>query len=451
MPGSPLLRRDFLCIALLLTVVVGYGVNVELRSAYMQRRHTDLGVYLRAAWAVREGGDPYAVVDTNGWHYSYPSLPAIVLVPLAEPPPGTPPKPWEVPFPLTVALWYFASVAALFWALHTLCRALDETRPGPAAPAGPRTRAFWWLRCWPFWICLPAIGSSVSRGQVNLFLVALLAGFIAATLRGRRATAGWWLAAATCLKVIPALLVLYPLARRDWRMTGHFALGLVVGFGLIPLAVFGPERALSTTTAFVEGTILPGLTSQPGRLSRELTDMTSGDNQSVQAVIHNALHLDRATRPTAAALTTKLAHVLIGLGLLAWTFRAARRITDERYRTFFLLGGLTILTVPLAPVNHTHYMVLAVPVVFGLVYRELELRREFSWSLGLTVVVVLHVASGVIPRLPFLPCYDVTRDLGVTMLGTLVVWWAGLALPARRRNAKRPALPLPISLGRLAK
>ena len=37
------------------------GALVEVRSAFQERRKTDLGVYLRAAWAVRTGADPYAV------------------------------------------------------------------------------------------------------------------------------------------------------------------------------------------------------------------------------------------------------------------------------------------------------------------------------------------------------------------------------------------------------
>jgi hypothetical protein len=439
MTPSPLTLRDRFGIGLLALLFVAFGVVTEIRSAFLKHRHTDLGVYLRAAWAVREGGDPYAVVDDNGWHYAYPSLLAIVLVPLAYPPPEVPPGAWDVPFAASVALWYLASVACLFWSVGTLCRSLDDTGPGGADPPRAGDRRHWWVRLWPIWICLPAIGSSLSRGQVNLFLLALLSGFMAAAVRGRRAGAGWWLAAATCLKVIPGLLVLYPLVRRDWRMLGHFTAGMVVGMGLIPLAVFGPERAASTTRDFVGGTILPGLTSHSGRLSRELTDLNGTDNQSIQAIIHNARYLDRATRPPAAEAGTKAAHALIGLALVTATFLAARRIPDQRYHTFFLLGGLAILTVALSPVNHTHYMVLALPVVLGLVYRENERRGDFTWGTGLIVVVALHLLSGVYPRIPQLPAYQAARDLGVTMLGTLLVWWAGLTFAARGATPPAPA------------
>src|SRR6266851_1412107 len=56
---------------------------IELRSAFLKRPMTDLQVYLRAAWAVRTGNDLYAITDENKWHYHYPAVFAILMVPLA--------------------------------------------------------------------------------------------------------------------------------------------------------------------------------------------------------------------------------------------------------------------------------------------------------------------------------------------------------------------------------
>src|SRR5207302_820348 len=108
-------------------------------------------------------------------------------------------------------------------------------------------------------------------------------------------------------------------------------------------------------------TLLPGLTSNGGRLSRELTNVTATDNQSIQAIIHNALHPNRENRPPTASPATKAAHVAIGAAMIAWTFAVARRVADERYRVLFLVGGLLIVTVAVTPVTHTHYMVLGLP------------------------------------------------------------------------------------------
>jgi hypothetical protein len=221
-------------------------------------------------------------------------------------------------------------------------------------------------------------------------------------------------------------------------MLGHFVMGILVGTVLIPVAALGPDRAWETTESFVNQTLLPGLTTRPGALSNELTDMTATDNQSVRAIVHALVNWGTKL-PREASTETKLAHAAIALFLIAATFLAVRRIPDERYRTLFLLSGLTIVSVAVTPVNHTHYMALAVPAVLGLVYWELEHRNQFRWGFVLYIVVVLHVVSGVYPRLPFLPGYQEARDLGLTMLGTLVVWAVALWLPAGRGGLLRPA------------
>jgi hypothetical protein len=425
MPDAPLIHRDRLAIGLLVLVAVAAGVLTEMRSAFAQRRHTDAGVYFRAAWAVRAGENPYTLADDNGWHFTYPVLVAIVFSPFADAPAGVPQPALALPYPVSVAVWYALSFALLVWSSHHLCRALEDAHPdGPRrTPLGGRR--FWWVRCWPIWICLPAIGSTIVRGQMNLLVLALLSGCIAAVIRGQRARAGWWLAAATCVKVIPGLLVLYPLFKRDWRMLGHFALGAVVGVVVIPVVALGPEQARETTETFVNQTILPGLTTNHGALSNELTDMTATDNQSVRAIIHAAANWGQKLPPEASA-STKLMHAVVSVLMIAATFLAARRCADPRYRTLFLLGALVIVCVAVTPVNHTHYMALALPAVLGLVYWELEHRGTFSFGPLLIGVVFLHVASGIYPRVPALPGYQAARDLGVTMLGTLVVWLAAL-------------------------
>src|SRR5438874_9559923 len=95
-----------------IAVVVLFGVLVEMRSAYLKRRMGDLGVFLRTAWAVRAGQDIYTVTDNNGYHYHYPPLFAILLVPLADPPPGADLS-WTAPYAVAVAVWYAFSLFCL--------------------------------------------------------------------------------------------------------------------------------------------------------------------------------------------------------------------------------------------------------------------------------------------------------------------------------------------------
>jgi len=99
-------RGERWALVALLILSIGFGAITLARSAFMHSRHTDADVYFRAAWAIRTGGDPYRVTDTHQWHYHYPPLLAILLVPLADPPEDAPPGTGSAPisYPLAVAL-----------------------------------------------------------------------------------------------------------------------------------------------------------------------------------------------------------------------------------------------------------------------------------------------------------------------------------------------------------
>src|SRR5438105_2103425 len=98
-------RWEKLGVAAFFLVLAAFGALVEVRTVFLDRRMGDLDVFLRAAWAVRTGNDPYAVTSDNDWHYLYPPLYAILLTPLADPPPGCESNDY-VPFPWSVAICY---------------------------------------------------------------------------------------------------------------------------------------------------------------------------------------------------------------------------------------------------------------------------------------------------------------------------------------------------------
>ena len=83
---KPLSRGQRVGVWLFALVLVVLGLLVEQKSAFLSRRMGDLDVFLRAAWAVRAGENPYQIADDNGWHYCYPPLVALLLTPLADAP-----------------------------------------------------------------------------------------------------------------------------------------------------------------------------------------------------------------------------------------------------------------------------------------------------------------------------------------------------------------------------
>jgi hypothetical protein len=408
-------------------VVILFGGLVELRSALLRRRMGDLDVFLRAAWAVRAGEDIYAVTSSNGFHYHYPPLFAILLTPLADPPAGAD-RAWILPYPTAVAVWYFLSMLCLAAAVHGLASALEQSSPDPAVRNQLLGCWRWWaLRVVPFLACVPAVGGSLMRGQVDALLLFLLCGMIAAFLRGRSWQAGLCLAAAISLKVIPAFLLLYPLRQRDWRCLSACALGLAVGLGVIPAGVFGPARAWSYLEEWAEVLVRPALT-QGGDQSRalELTDVPSTDSQSLLAILHNTLYLDRSTRPRQPSDGVRLAHWSIGVILTGLLFWAARqRPACDGPGTVVLLGSLVMLMLLLSPVCHLHYFCLAIPLVMGLLALDQQSGAILRLSSPMKVLLLLNLLANALPRIPGL---DVLRDLGIAGHAGLVLTLVGIAV-----------------------
>jgi len=409
---------------------IAFGVNVEVRSDLLNTRRTDLDVYLRAAWAIRTGHDPYTITDNRGWHYQYPPLFAIALIPLADPPPGHN-RAGMMPFGMAVAIWYVLNLLFVGWAANHLAVAMERAvaaRYGGIPPPG--SQAWWALRLLPIVICLPPIGVALERGQADLLVLAMLCGFIAAAIAGRSFAAGMWLAGAICVKVIPLYLLLYPLWRRDWRMIAWCALGVVIGILMIPAALLGPAKAIGYTREWNRVLVEPAMFAGKDR-SRvpELLDINGTDNQSFVALIHRWRNFDetvtkpRRFRSRPLEAWAKPAHWSIALLLTALTLLAAswRRASASPIAEELFAGCLMVLMILSSPVSHLHYFSLLMPLAMGLMVAgrgdDVYPSRKWVWLFGAVV------ASGALPLLPGL---GALRDLGMASFGALTLWSAGL-------------------------
>jgi alpha-1,2-mannosyltransferase len=409
-------RWDRLMLAGLVLLFVAFGVLVEFRAAFLKRRMTDLGVYLRTAWAVRAGADLYDITDENGWHYQYPPLFAIALAPLADAPPGQD-RAGMLPFGVSAAVWYVVNVVFLFLALYLLADSLRLRGP-------PRWRG----QLLPLLACLTPVLHTLMRGQVSLFLLLLLSAFLAALYRGRRGQAGLWLAGAICLKVIPALLLLFPLWKRDMRCLAGCLLGLVLGLAVVPAAVFGWPRTVQYYVEYDRKVLRPGL-GDAGEQARaqELTDTVATDSQSLVAMLHNTLHPDRATRPRNASPEVRRLHWLIGAALLLLTLLAPvgrTRLASGRDGVVFL-GLLLFNMLLLSPVCHLHYFSLLLPLAAGLTAAWWERQLPRGWQQLFPALLLLQAITGLLPTIPGL---EVLRDLGLATYGAFPLWLAGCVL-----------------------
>jgi alpha-1,2-mannosyltransferase len=426
-------RRHKLALAALFLVALAFAALVEKRSAFMQRRMTDAGVYFRAAWAVRSGDDLYAVEDDNNWHYNYPPLLAILMLPLADAPAGVA-RDGMLPYPVSVAIWLALNLLSAAVAVHWLARGIEENSDDPAVRGTPRgSRAWWGRRMLPALFCLPPIAHTLMRGQVNLLVLVILAGMLRSLAGRRSGQAGLWLAGAICIKIIPAFLLVFPLWRRDWRFLGGCAAGLVLGLGAVPLAAMGPERTLFCYKQLAAGVLLPGLTHEgdPTR-AKELTDMNGTGSQSFIVVGHNLLNPDRNLRPAHAEPALRLAALGLAalMGLLTLGLARRRWLTAASVSDMYVSWGALVLVMLFAsPVSHMHYYALAVPLVMGLHERW----QATGWGFGgwLALGACFYGAQ----LLPHIPAIDQLRDFGLPLSMGLALWTFAMVALARRAPA----------------
>ncbi|OWK43434.1 glycosyltransferase family 87 protein [Fimbriiglobus ruber] len=450
-PGSaPLARFEAIGLWLMGLLLIAFGGLVADRSAFQTDRKTDFGVYARAGFSVRATltaryfpsavpeneeyfppearelkYDIYQVCDDRGWHYCYPPAFAVFMVPLADP------FFWEdrtgyLPFGASVIIWFVINLILAWYAAHALA--------GAVVPDAVRwSRRWWYARTVPLYICLGGIGYTLSRGQVNIVLVALVAGMFAAAVRGRAVAAGAWLAGAVALKVIPVFLILFPLVRREWRTGIGLAAGLFVLLGVIPAAVWGVEGAVDNNLKVFSAVIAPGSLGVGDQTrQKELTGATSTDSQSFQAVIHNLRYPDKPNRPKVVDKSTRLAHWALSLLMVAVTLVAAwRGLGPAPADQLVFLGLLCVVMLLTTPVSHMHYYAMGLPLVAGLWLKGLAGRPGEFWAGWCTFGVLM--TWGVLTALPlFPPVMDLgLLDAGLATFSTVALWAYGVAVMGR--------------------
>ena len=132
----------------------------------------------------------------------------------------------------------------------------------------------------PVVICLHSLGRELQLGQVDVFLLLLLALTVACAAEGRSDQAGLWLAAAICLKVMPVVLLFYPLWRRDWRWLLSCASGLVFGLVILPLFTLSYDGTVKYSGEYVQALVLSAVTEK-------VTDHSRDGELLNQNAVHN--------------------------------------------------------------------------------------------------------------------------------------------------------------------
>jgi hypothetical protein len=447
--------RERIGLTVAFCIIVGFGAIQEKRTALRREPMTDLGVFARAASGVVHGENIYNVCDWHDWHYQYPPALAILFVPLSQPIPITPPMlkkgehrteantPWgwetdrahrfyglhqeNARFFFIVAVWYVISVVLLFFSTHAVACALEGVSLREPLPTEPNRRQEWWMRrVIPIVVCIGSIGTDLSRGQVDILMLAAVAFGIYLATRGRDFGSGVWFSIPAAIKLFPPMILLYPIWRRKWRMLAGVAAGLFLMLALLPVVALGPKRSVELYRTWVEVLAKPGLgTGSDTSRANELLNLNGTDNQSLLAFIHNWRHINlprKARPPQAAPFERRAVYVIGALMTLGIILVSGLRRADSARELCIFIGLLLGAGLVISPVAHNYYYLLALPLVAGLLDRNLKVcANKGVWKVP--VILWIFMVVDFLARFPIIGNH--LRDWGAPLLSLAGMMWFG--------------------------
>lgn len=242
-------------------------------------------------------------------------------------------------------------------------------------------------------------GNEIANGNINMFmlLVALGAGWLVA--RERHVAAGLLVAAAACVKITPALLLVYFAYKRCWRTLLGAAVAVPVCLLLFPGLVFGLEsnwRNLWGWQAHMLADYLERGEVYSIHLNQSLTAWLNrmfGPGKALEPDVHLAF----VVLPPWALMTLRALLSLGILGVLAWACR--RRIAAREQPLAFAaeIGLVQIAMLALSGYSwKAHYVALLLPFTVLLAYladARYPDRARLGVKLALALAVVLCVLT----------------------------------------------------------
>ena len=202
----------------------------EFRGALKHR--TAIGRWLPDARALQRGEDPYSY----GHWFPNPPLVLLALVPFAN-----------LPIVGTAVVWSILKIAAVVAGCLLMVRA--SGRESWNSPLGVLVMA-------AVFSARPVMGD-ITHGNINIFVFLQIALGWYLFVRGRDFWSGIFLAFAAATKVTPALLLIYFLYKRAWRVAAGAAVGLVVFVILIPALLLGFDRSNSLLASWHHQMVAP--------------------------------------------------------------------------------------------------------------------------------------------------------------------------------------------------
>lgn len=362
-------------------------------SVYRADKHrTALGRWLPDAEALTkldEGANPYG----EGHWFPTPPFVLMCLIPF-----------WKMGYTAAGVAWAALKIAGLTVSLWLLVRSLGP--PHRSVPIGVLVMA-------AVFGARPVV-SDLQHGNLNIFVMVWIALAWALYVRGRDVAAGVLLALAIVTKITPALLLVYFVYKRQWRVVIGAAIGLVMFFALFPSLYLGLDRNLDLLHAWYRMLVEPFALHGFGTLDipnqslygvalRLLSNagVLSVEFMSQEMALRAGMEPEIMARPvTTVGRLLRPAIGLLVLIPLAWSCRRTRgpATVSRRDVRCWLELSLVLLAMLLLSERTWKHHGTTLPIVFLSVWYALTCEpwsdRFRAWFVaGLTIQWLLLVAT----------------------------------------------------------
>jgi len=405
-----ILRRKRLFIFLVVVFFIVIGISTLCRGGIgPPPRRTDITVFLRAAEVVRSGESIYVVTNDRGWHYVYMPLLAVLLIPFTR-----------LGLLLNTCLWYTLSVAALCGTVLLSAQLAQDRLKGKRAAV------------MAIIFCMPSLVESMTRGQTGVMSVFLAIAILYLYTRGLAVWAGVLLAFSIVLKVSPlALLVVFFLAKREWKILAAALLGTLFFAWAFPSFVIGADRnwLLLKEWIYIMTHAVSGAGNE-SRIWKELVIPLAQDNQSLYAVF------TRWVCPTETAFATHndfwikwgvRIFGVVALSIAAFISRRGKsKLSPKRLMLEYSL--FLVLMLLISPVSETHHYTILFALFLPVFLYLDELPRN---SASYQCLMWGSLIAGFTQILNYVSPFDIW---GFPTIGVFIFWCVSFVFLARSKT-----------------
>jgi len=372
----------------------------EDRDSQAQWRSSEFRGFRTIAWGeMMEGMDPYK--DLRHVR-AYPPFFGIVFFPFAVL--------WKIPFAGSALFFAVSFAFALAAAWFCSAWANDGGTTGAPGTAHGRFGVF----ALAFILLAPLALDVMVRCESDMLVLFPVAAAFYWLLRGeKKFRAGALLGFAAAFKVLPGLFGVYLLFTRRWRALGGMIAAGVVCTAVLPVLLWGPERAWRLHLSWYERVVAP---YRSGQTTKFIGDPYRPSNQSLTAAFNRLLRplpmdVSKGERninllslsPAAVSALARALQGFVALGLaLLWALCGRGRDAKSAAILMAAVAPGIMLLSEVSLTSHHVLLILPVAVILARI-TVLEDAAAARWGWVLVVYLLALLGVAIQPLKPYTP------------------------------------------------